>query len=264
MLGTVTELLSSKKIPSLDAVQMSALLHDLFTGADTALRINVAEVVFRHNHDHPHALDLFLACTLPLAQKAAQRKAEKVFVHPSDWQIEVMYDGAVGALIELFQRNHPLLSIQNAFRRYLRRAIVLGTVRHYFKRQENDGVRPAGDVRKVRTRRKPFSNMIERDIIARELLEQVTNFPDLRPPVRATLQCIAALGPDVALKEHAFTASGDVDKWKRERGRRPILDPNAIAEAMGIPKRDVHRYLCQARTVLRETFNADGMLFLSH
>ena len=92
-------------------------------------------------------------------------------------------------------------------------------------------------------------------------LDQVTNYANLRPPVRATLQCIAALGPDFALKEHAYTASGDPDKWKRDRDRRPILDPDAIAEAMGIPKRDVHRYLCQARAILRQAFNADGRLF---
>jgi hypothetical protein len=224
----------------------------------------VAEVVFRHNHDHPHGLDLFLASTLPLAQKAAQRKAEKVFLYPSDWQIEVMYDGAVEALINMFQVNRPISSIPNAFRRYLLRALVHGTLRHYFKRQENNDIRPVADVRRIRAPRKPFRNPIERNIITRELLEQVTNFPDLRPPVRATLQCIAGLGPDEALKEHAFTASGDPDKWKREWDRRPILDPDAIAEAMGIPKRDVHRYLRQARVVLREAFNADGMLFLSH
>ena len=97
-----------------------------------------------------------------------------------------------------------------------------------------------------------------------ELLDQVTNYANLRPPVRATLQCIAALGPDFALKEHAYTASGDPDKWKRDRDRRPILDPDAIAEAMGIPKRDVHRYLCQARVILRQAFNADGKLFQIH
>lgn len=175
-----------------------------------------------------------------------------------------MYDGAVAAAIDVFQRNYPLRSIPNAFRRYLLRALSCGTVRSYFMRHENSGIRPIADVRTVRTHSKPFRNTVEQDIITRELLEQVTSFPHLRAPVRATLQCIAALGPDAALKEHAYTASGDTDKWKRERGRRPILDPDAIAEAMGVGKRDVHRYLCQARVVLREAFNADGKLFLAH
>ena len=131
-------------------------------------------------------------------------------------------------------------------------------------REENCSIRPVADVRTVRTHQKVFRNTIEREIIARELLEQVTNYANLRPPVRATLQCIAALGPDLALKEHAYTASGDPDKWKRERDRRPILDPDAIAQAMGIPKRDVHRYLREARVILRQVFNPDGRLFQIH
>ena len=93
---------------------------------------------------------------------------------------------------------------------------------------------------------------------------QVTGFPNLRPDVCATLLCIRALGPDEALKEHAFTASGDPDKWKRERGRRPILNPNAIAQAMGTDRSTVHRNLREARIILRSAFNADGKLFLSH
>ena len=85
----------------------------------------------------------------------------------------------------------------------------------------------------------------------------------MRPLVLETLQCIRALGPDRALKEHAYTASGDPDKWKRDRGRRPILDPDAIAEAMGTDRRTVHRNLREARIILRDVFNADGKLFLN-
>ena len=131
-------------------------------------------------------------------------------------------------------------------------------------REENSGIRPVGDVKAVRTHKTVLCNTAEREIIARDLLDHVTNYTNLRPPVRATLQCIVALGPDFALKEHAYTASGDPDKWKRERDRRPILDPDAIAEAMGIPKRDVHRYLREARVILRQVFNPDGKLFQIH
>src|SRR5450755_1541221 len=74
------ELLGSKKIPPLDGVQMLALLHYLFNAADRPLRFQIAEVVYRYDHDHPNAQDLFLACTLPSAEKAARRKAEKLFV----------------------------------------------------------------------------------------------------------------------------------------------------------------------------------------
>jgi hypothetical protein len=243
---------------------MLALLHYLFNAADRPLRFQIAEVVYRYDHDHPNAQDLFLACTLPSAEKAARRKAEKLFVHPSDWQVELMYDGAVAAAIEMFQLNHPLRSIPDAFRRYVVRGLSRGMLRSYFAREENSRIRPVGDVTAVRTRKTVVRDTVEREIIARELLDQVTNYANLRPPVRATLQCIAALGPDFALKEHAYTASGDPDKWKRDRDRRPILDPDAIAEEMGIPKRDVHRYLCQARVILRQAFNADGRLFQIH
>jgi hypothetical protein len=260
----VSELLGSNRIPPLGAVQMSALLHYLYNAADRPLRFQIAEVVYRYDHDHPNAQDLFLACTLPSAEKAARRKAEKLFVQPSDWQVELMYDGAVAAAIEMFQLNRPLSSIPDAFRRYLLRTLSRGMLRSYFMREENSGIRPVGDVKAVRTRKTVVGNTAEREIIARDLLDQVTKYANLRPPVRATLQCIAALGPDFALKEHAYTASGDPDKWKRERDRRPILDPDAIAEAMGIPKRDVHRYLREARVILRQVFNADGRLFQIH
>jgi hypothetical protein len=258
------ELLESKKFPPLDDIQMLALLQYLFNTADPPLRLQVAEVVYRYDHDHPNAQDLFLACALPTAEKAARRKAERLFVLPSDWQVELMYDGAVTAAIEMFQLNPPLSSMPNAFRRYFLRTLSRGILRRYFTRGENSGIRSAGDVRGVRTRKTVVPNTVEREIIARELLEQVTNYENLRPVVRATLQCIAALGPDFALKEHAYTASGDPDKWKRDRDRRPILDPDAIAQAMGIPKPDVHRYLREARVVLRQAFNADGRLFQMH
>ena len=80
---------------------------------------------------------------------------------------------------------------------------------------------------------KSSRNEAEDGIITWELLNQVMTFPHLRPPVRATLECISSLGPDRALKQHAFTSSGDPDARKRERGRRPILDPVVIAQANG-------------------------------
>jgi hypothetical protein len=263
MLDAVNNLLLSKKIPSLDAVQMLDLLQYLFSSVEKAVRIQVAEVVYRYDHDHPNALDIFLACTLPLAEKAARRRAHKLFIYPSDWQVELMYDGAVEAMISVFQCNCAVNRGSNAFRRYLLRALALGTVRAYFKREENGGIRAVADLATARTPKRPLRNQVEQDAITRELLNQVTSFPHLSPSVYATLQCIRALGPDEALKQHAFTASGDPDKWKRERGRRPILDPDAIAQAMGIDRRTVHRNLREARIILRSVFNADGKLFLN-
>ena len=37
------------------------------------------------------------------------------------------------------------------------------------------------------------------------------------PNARGAAECIRSLGPDHELKEHAFTALGDPDAWKRER-----------------------------------------------
>jgi hypothetical protein len=175
-----------------------------------------------------------------------------------------MYDGAVTAAIAVFQCNSVIEPRSDAFRRYLYRALALGTVRSYFRRDEYDGVFTVADFATVPTRKKPLRNQAEQEIITRDLLNQVTGFPNLRPHVCATLQCIRALGPDEALKEHAYTDSGDPDKWKRERGRRPILNPNAIAKAMGTDRYTVHTNLREARIILRSAFNADGKLFLSH
>ncbi len=260
--AALTDLLISKKIPSLDAVDMSALLQHLFTRAKTPLRIEVAGIAYCQP-DHPNALDVFLACTVPMAQKIAQRKAEKIFVYPSDWQLECMYGGAVSALLTMYQRHAPLSSMPDAFRRYLLRTLATGAVRDYFKRDENVKIGTVEDITTICGPTKPLHNTVEQDIITRELLEQVTNYQNLPACVRETLQCIAALGPEATLKGHAFTTSGDSSKWKRVRGQRPILDPNAISKARGISRGCVHRHLWEGRIVLRDVFNADGRLFLS-
>jgi hypothetical protein len=261
---TVSDLLAHNRIPTLDAGQMSDFSRYLFTASNRTERVQVAEAVYRHDHDHPSALDVFLACTFPLAEKSALRRAHKIFIYPSDWQVELMYDGAATAAIAVFQRNSVVEPGSNAFRRYLYRALALGTVRSYFRREESNGVCTVADCAKVPTRKMPLRNQAEEEIIIRDLLHQVTGFPNLRPRVCATLQCIQALGPDEALKEHAHTKSGDPEKWKRERGRRPILNPDAIAKAMGTDRYSVHTNLREARITLRSAFNADGKLFLSH
>jgi hypothetical protein len=263
MFDIVTNLISERKIPALDELQMEALLHHLFTATPRDLRIQVAEVAYQYDHDHARAMDVFLASALPLAERAARRRAEKIFVYPSDLQIEVMYGGAVEAVIEVFQTKRALKPFAGAFRRYLLRAMARGALRAYFRRGENDGIRAEADLTVFATATNPCRNDVENEIITLELLEHVTALPQLRPPVRATLECIRSLGPDHALKQHAFTRSGDPDAWKRERGRRPILNPKVIAQAMGVSKAKVHQHLREARLILREAFNQDGKLFLT-
>jgi hypothetical protein len=261
--------LASKKIPALEPREMPALLHYMFHNASAPLRIQVAEVVFRYDRTHPNSLDLFLACVLPLAERAARRRAA-TFLHPSEWRIEAMYDGAVNLAIEMFHRGEIRGTADQGFRRYLLRTLAHGTSR-YFMREENLAISSVTDVQTVRPfdrfrqglsgRRHTALNTVEERMITKQLLDQVVNFPQLPDGPRATLQCIAALGPDSALKQHAFSASGDPDNWKRERGRRPILDPDAIAEAMKTNRQAVHYNLRQARIILQEVFNADGKLF---
>ena len=91
-------------------------------------------------------MDVFLASALPLAERAARKRATKIFLHPSDLQIELMYGGSVEAVIAVFQSKSELKPEDNAFRRYLLRAMVLGAVRAYFRRGENDGIRAAADL----------------------------------------------------------------------------------------------------------------------
>jgi len=110
VIAAVEAVLTSQKIPDLEPQQMSALLHYMFHSASAAVRVRVAEVVFRHERGNRHGLDLFLACVLPLAERAARRRAAR-FLHPSEWRIEAMYDGAVSLVIEMFQLDH--LSLNN-------------------------------------------------------------------------------------------------------------------------------------------------------
>jgi len=263
VLQVVHEMVTLKSVPALDGDQMATLCNYLFAIPDRALRIQVAEIAYC-NYDDPQALDVFLACTMPLAKQIAQRKAYRIFGLPSDWQLECMYDGSVSALLTMFERHAPLSSLPNAFRRYLLRTLTTGALRDYFKREEHFGIRTVGDLTAVSYRQNLFRDPVDENVLTRKVLEQVINFPHLRDEHRAVLQAIAALGPDAALKEHRFTNSGDPDKWKRDRNRRPILNPDAIAGAMGLPKCDVHRYLCQMRPILRDMFNRDGSLFASH
>jgi hypothetical protein len=263
MFEMVTALISERKIPALDELQMDALLHHLFTTTPRAVCIQVAEIAYRYDSGHPRAMDVYLASALPLAERAARNRAGKIFVHPSDWQIELMYDGAVKAVIETFQSKCVLKPEDDAFRRYLLRAMARGAMRNYFRRGEIDGIRAAAGLAAFAVPRRASRNEVEEEIITWELLEQVMSLSQLRAPVRATLECIRSLGPDHALKEHAFTGSGDPDAWKRERGRRPILDPKAIARSMGVNKAKVHQYLREAWIILRQAFNQDGKLFLT-
>jgi len=145
---------------------MSDLLHHLFVATDPHLRFDIAEVAYRYDRNHPNAFDLFLACTLPFAKKAAHRKAQKLFFYPSDWQVELMYDGAVAAAVDVFQRNVTLSPTPNAFRRYLLRALYCGMLKGYFASRKTVTFAQSEIVRAIRTQRRPSRNTVEEEMIA--------------------------------------------------------------------------------------------------
>lgn len=256
MLDTVRELLESRKIPTLDAAQTSALLGYLFSTPEKPLRIQVAEVVYRQNHNHPNALDLFLACTLPLAHKTANRLGTKLFTHPCDLTIEFLYDGAVDAVIRMFQKEDPCKVAH--FRRALYRTLRSGALQKFFNREENTRVITVGSAEAVRGRshRQPIRHTIENVIISRELLEKISSLTDIPSGARRILQCITEMGPDAVKPRNKLDPQGDI--------RRPLIDVVAVGEAMGITRKTVDKYLGQARAILRQTFNADGRLFVTH
>ncbi len=104
MFDIVTNLISERKIPAPDELHMEALLRHLFTATSRDIRKQVAEVAYRYHH--PRAMDVFLASALPLAMPTARRRAARIFVHPSDLQIELMYGGAVEAVIAVFRERY--------------------------------------------------------------------------------------------------------------------------------------------------------------
>ncbi len=69
MLETVNDLISNKKIPALEPVQMLALLQHVFTLYNFPLRIRIAEIVYRHDRDYPKTFERFLTSTLPAAHR---------------------------------------------------------------------------------------------------------------------------------------------------------------------------------------------------
>jgi hypothetical protein len=200
---------------------------------------------------------------MPLAQKWSERKAHRLFVYPSDWQLECFYNGAVSALLSMFQHHAALKCMPDAFRRYLLHSMAWGALRAYFKRDEYCRMTTVKNVELIAPPRPPSNNPVEQALITRDLLEQIAHYPLLGRALSKTLQCIAELGPDGALKERA-SKNGNAENWKNIRGLRPMLNPQAIAKVRGIKPSVVLNQLHMARAVLRKAFNDDGRLFQTH
>jgi len=254
MLSTINDLLATKKIPALDDLKMGALLHYIFHTAPYPLRLEVAEVVYRDNYDHPKAFDLFLASSLPIIERAAQRYARRIAVYPSDWMLELMYDGGVKAVISWFQRR--TIPNPSVFRKVFFTCIRQGAIHNcFYSRKENTGLLTVDDLSTIRTPVTP--NTTVADIATREILDQILALPELRPSEREVLQCIATLGPDVALKQIVLNGV------KTRINRLTRLDSRAIAKALNIAPSQVQGRLSGARATIRRVFNDDGKLFFT-
>lgn len=264
VLDTVHEMLNSKKVPALSGDEMEALCSHLFALRDRDQRIAIAEIAY-DNHDDPQALNIFLACTLPMAERMAERKAERVFTHPTDWQLEAMYGGAVSNLLNMFEVNRPIQPfVPNAFQRYLVMTIIHGAMNPFRVRDEHWNIKSVEDVTKFDRITGRHKNPAEQELITRDLLEQVTTFPHLMEEQARVLKTIAALGPEEALRHtDYYQQGGDKTNQKHIRGRRHILNLTGIANAMGVKKQKVKNLLKDSRRILRDIFNRDGRLFAS-
>ena len=265
MLPTVHEMLVTGKIPALNGEEMEALCSYLFHLRDRDQRISVAEIAY-HNHNDPQALNIFLGCTLPIAEGMARRKAERVFTEPTDWQMEAMYDGAVSNLLNMFEVHRPLEAwSSNPFQRYLVMTIMHGAMLPFHHRQEHWGIQGVEDVSRLYRIKDTYDNPAERELITRDLLEQVITFPYLMEEQARVLKTIAALGPEKALRHtNYYQQGGDKAHHKHIRGRRSILDLAGIAKAMGVNKTKVKNLLKDSREILRGSFNPHGRLFQTH
>jgi hypothetical protein len=262
VLETIHEMLTTKKIPALSGEEMETLCSHLFALRDRDQRIAIAEIAYL-NHDDPQALNIFLACTLPMAQRMAKRKAERVFTHPTDWQTEAMYDGAVSNLLNMFEVHRPIQPlVSNAFRRYLMMTIIHGAMTPFRFRQEYWKIQGVEDVTKFYRLRDRYRDPAERDVINRELLEQVTTFPHLGEEQARMLKTIAALGPEKALRPQDYYSRGvNSAQLRRNQNSRVILDLSGIAKEMRVNKQKVKNLLKDTRQILRDIFNRDGRLF---
>ena len=262
VLETIHEMLTTKTIPALSGEEMETLCSHLFALRDRDQRIIIAEIAYT-NHDDPQALNIFLACTVPMAKRMAERKAERVFTHPTDWQLEAMYGGAVSNLLKMFQTHRPLQPLlSNPFRRYLMKSILHGAMNTFRIRDEHWNIVGVEDITKFGRIRDRYRNPAERDAITRDLLEQVTTFPHLTEEQARLLKTVAAMGADKAVRPQDYYWGGrGRARYTRHRNVRAILDLNGIAQAMGVNKVKVKNLLKDTRRILRDTFNRDGRLF---
>ncbi|HZQ53039.1 MAG TPA: hypothetical protein VFB14_12625 [Bryobacteraceae bacterium] len=243
----IASLLAEQRIPALDEGPYQEFTEYLFATAGSALRFEVAEVVIRHDRQHPRALGLFLACACPLAQKTARRMMEKSFSQPPDLTEELLYHGAIDGAIRMFQRDQ--IRDELPFRQALHHALKMGAIRSAFRRTENKGVSCMGSVdHHARTQR------MEQQFIARDMLDKIAALEPEPQTARLNtfLRCLVALGPHIVVKPLTRNS---------KRGAL-IIDFEPVMKDLGISRWAARQYMSQARRMLVKQFNPDGALFI--
>ena len=259
----INELIATNTIPQFSEPDLLDVTEYLFKWASTAQRIAVAEVAYL-KHQHPQARDLFLASTMPLAKRSSARIAYRLFVLPTQWQFECMYNGAFLAVLRVFAQPRRLEAIPDSFRRFLFNNLAWGAYQGYFGRKENLCIRTVKDISVVPAKPLGDQHSVEQEVITRDLLDKITHYPLLRRALSKTMQCIAELGPDGALSVHHSRKGGNPANWKENQQSKPMLDMKAIAKVRGVSAKAVCHDLYMARHVLRIIFNGDGRLFQTH
>ena len=114
------------------------------------------------------------------------------------------------------------------------------------------------------TRPDLYANPIEQELITRDLLEKISEYPLLQRSLSKTLECIRELGPDVVLKERHWAEERNPERSKKGFAGRPMLNAETIAQARGVTTAFVHCQISTARRILQKAFNGDGRLFATH
>jgi hypothetical protein len=162
---------------------------------------------------------------------------------PSDLTYELLFDGAVNAAIEMFEDQLPE---QINFRRAICWRMKSRALKNFFGRFENTRIRYMGS-REPRSQETTF----ERQVEAKEILEQIDAL-EPEPHIACVyrfVRCILEIGPHDALKVFRYSAGLQID-----------LEP--VMQKLQIGPEAARHHLCQARKLLRQTFNPDGTLFI--
>ncbi len=214
--------------------------------APYSVRMEYAEILFRYNRNvEIRSRGAFLACTVPSAQRLADRLFQRYFPAPPQLTAELFFDGAVRYAIKFFHKG--VLPEEVPFRKGLARTLYSGAIRAAFHRIENRRL-----LRPQIPQNPAYISRLEQQIIARDLLNKLADYEPESSAVyiQRFIQALVDLGPENILIERRY-------------GNRHTLtlDAEPIMQHLGLSLSAVRHYLVDARALLHERFNPDGSLF---